>query len=236
MSRVVPGMATLRACIAADSSRPAPRLSSTVGMLPGSSLASALHPSCAYAHPTAGLAFGGGPYRCPGRFFAEMEVAVVVQLVLGQRDLSLLPPAKVTAAPVGSVSGSESSAGSGRRAGHGSGSGGSAQPHPVLQVLAGMVGPEVAFWGLGVLPPGSAVSSSSSAGAPAVAAAGTGAGASAGAGAAAGEGPAIPASLPDWTHSGDVQGLLPPCDHNRLVGVKVPARPCWVSCKARAVA
>eukprot|EP00879_Flechtneria_rotunda_P018291 GHRR01019188.1.p1 GENE.GHRR01019188.1~~GHRR01019188.1.p1 ORF type:complete len:508 (+),score=214.12 GHRR01019188.1:966-2489(+) len=31
---------------------------------------------------TAGMGFGGGFWRCPGRFFAEMELALLVQLVL----------------------------------------------------------------------------------------------------------------------------------------------------------
>ncbi len=38
----------------------------------------------------AGLAFGGGAYRCPGRFFAEMEIAVLTQLVLCRLDLTLV--------------------------------------------------------------------------------------------------------------------------------------------------
>lgn len=37
----------------------------------------------------AGLAFGAGPYRCPGRFFAEMEVALLLQLILHSYDLQL---------------------------------------------------------------------------------------------------------------------------------------------------
>ena len=34
---------------------------------------------------------------------------------------------------------------------------------------------------------------------------------------------------------GDPQGLLPPCDMTRLVGLKVPARPCWVRFERRAL-
>ncbi|GFH30937.1 uncharacterized protein HaLaN_29875, partial [Haematococcus lacustris] len=51
----------------------------------------------------AGLAFGGGPYRCPGRFFAEMEVALVAQLVLAHCPMELLPspPAPSAAAGAG---------------------------------------------------------------------------------------------------------------------------------------
>lgn len=37
----------------------------------------------------AGLVFGGGRYRCPGRFFAEMEVALTVILMLTQFDMYL---------------------------------------------------------------------------------------------------------------------------------------------------
>lgn len=46
-----------------------------------------------------GLAFGGGSYRCPGRFFAEMEVGVVVQILLQHYNLDLIeqsPVAKVS--------------------------------------------------------------------------------------------------------------------------------------------
>ena len=32
----------------------------------------------------------------------------------------------------------------------------------------------------------------------------------------------------DYRRSGDPDGLLPPCDLTRLVGVKVPRGPCWV--------
>ena len=36
-----------------------------------------------------GVAFGGGRYRCPGRAFAEMELALVVGLVLCCLDVEL---------------------------------------------------------------------------------------------------------------------------------------------------
>lgn len=36
----------------------------------------------------AGMGFGGGFWRCPGRFFAEMELALMLQLVLLQIELS----------------------------------------------------------------------------------------------------------------------------------------------------
>lgn len=38
----------------------------------------------------AGLAFGGGAYRCPGRFFAEMEVASILMLIISKVGLSLV--------------------------------------------------------------------------------------------------------------------------------------------------
>eukprot|EP00983_Pelagomonas_calceolata_P077310 1153806-Pelagomonas_calceolata.AAC.5 len=41
-------------------------------------------------HVHAGIAFGAGAYRCPGRFFAEMEVALLVQLILARRNFTIL--------------------------------------------------------------------------------------------------------------------------------------------------
>lgn len=40
-----------------------------------------------------GVVFGGGEYRCPGRFFAEAELALLVLLVLVECDVEL-PKAK----------------------------------------------------------------------------------------------------------------------------------------------
>lgn len=37
----------------------------------------------------AGVAFGGGRYRCPGRYFAEMEIALIVGTILSYWDLDL---------------------------------------------------------------------------------------------------------------------------------------------------
>lgn len=37
----------------------------------------------------AGVAFGGGRYRCPGRYFAEMEMALTVGAILASWDLRL---------------------------------------------------------------------------------------------------------------------------------------------------
>ncbi|RMZ53738.1 hypothetical protein APUTEX25_003877 [Auxenochlorella protothecoides] len=42
----------------------------------------ALHSSILGVGGVAGLAFGGGKYRCPGRYFAEAEVALVVGMIL----------------------------------------------------------------------------------------------------------------------------------------------------------
>eukprot|EP00884_Botryococcus_braunii_P002522 jgi/Botrbrau1/12270/Bobra.0323s0010.1 len=40
-------------------------------------------------HGVAGLAFGGGRYRCPGRRFAEMEVGLLTALLLSSCELEL---------------------------------------------------------------------------------------------------------------------------------------------------
>ncbi|KAF6254879.1 hypothetical protein COO60DRAFT_275824 [Scenedesmus sp. NREL 46B-D3] len=45
----------------------------------------------------AGMGYGGGFWRCPGRFFAEMELALFVQLVLLQ--LRLTPTQAAAAEP-----------------------------------------------------------------------------------------------------------------------------------------
>ncbi|EIE20039.1 hypothetical protein COCSUDRAFT_83555 [Coccomyxa subellipsoidea C-169] len=44
----------------------------------------------------AGFAFGGGRYRCPGRFFAEAEIALVVALLLSRYSLTLSTRAQET--------------------------------------------------------------------------------------------------------------------------------------------
>ena len=43
-------------------------------------------------HANAGIAFGGGVYRCPGRFFAEMEVALLCSLLVAHRDITFVTP------------------------------------------------------------------------------------------------------------------------------------------------
>jgi hypothetical protein len=105
-----------------------------------------------------GLSFGGGTYRCPGRFFAEAELALVTSLLLLLFDWQLLPH--------------EAAAASG--SGGGSSRGADIKP-----------------------------SSSSSQ-------------------------QAVPVPAP-----GDPAGLLPPPDLLKLVGIKVPAGPCWVQYRRR---
>ena len=112
----------------------------------------------------AGLAFGGGSYRCPGRFFAEMEVASILLLVLRQVGLSLVersapPPSPPT--PWYSIY------------------------SPLLPMIFGEDGGK---FGLGV----------------------------------------FDGKLESWARSGDKEGLLPPCNLIRLVGLKVPADKCLV--------
>lgn len=38
----------------------------------------------------AGLSFGGGKYRCPGRSFAEMELAMLISIILVRYDVHLV--------------------------------------------------------------------------------------------------------------------------------------------------
>lgn len=101
-----------------------------------------------------GLSFGGGRYRCPGRYFAEAELALVLSLLLLLFEWRLLP-------------------------GGASGGGGS---------------------------PG-----------------------------CTGQGPSGPASTAVRGPPGDPDGLLPPPDLRKLVGIKVPAGPCWVQYQRRTV-
>lgn len=101
-----------------------------------------------------GLSFGGGKYRCPGRFFAEAELALVTSLLLLLFDWQLLP--REAAAPSGGGSGSR---------------GADSKPGSSSQQAA---------------------------------------------------------SVP-----GDPAGLLPPPDLQKLVGIKVPAGPCWVQYRRR---
>eukprot|EP00899_Mesostigma_viride_P012988 jgi/Mesvir1/21690/Mv04110-RA.1 len=43
-------------------------------------------------NPPTSLTFGGGAYRCPGRYFAEMEVGLYAALFLQTFEVSLVPP------------------------------------------------------------------------------------------------------------------------------------------------
>ncbi|KXZ53780.1 hypothetical protein GPECTOR_6g698 [Gonium pectorale] len=115
----------------------------------------------------AGLAFGGGPYRCPGRFLAEAELGLLG--AAGSSDeplpkLQLQPQPQLAAVQGGSL---------------------------LYGLLAGAVGPKALAWGTGWFD-------------------------------------GLDGPLQDWRTSGDPSGLLPPCDIRRLVGVKVPKKPCWV--------
>jgi 24-hydroxycholesterol 7alpha-hydroxylase len=49
-----------------------------------------LHGTAAGVGGLAGLAFGGGKFRCPGRSFAEMELGLVVGLVLDELEMELV--------------------------------------------------------------------------------------------------------------------------------------------------
>ncbi|PRW32663.1 24-hydroxycholesterol 7-alpha-hydroxylase [Chlorella sorokiniana] len=115
-----------------------------------------------------GLAFGGGKYRCPGRYFAEAELALIASLLLLLFDWRLLP-----------------------REGAAAHAADQAQQHK-----AGTA---------------EAITAGTAAGAAAAAAAATAA----------------------HAPPGDPAGLLPPPDLRKLVGIKVPAGPCWVQYERR---
>ncbi|GAX85351.1 hypothetical protein CEUSTIGMA_g12768.t1 [Chlamydomonas eustigma] len=144
-----------------------------------------------------GLAFGGGPYRCPGRFFAEMEVALFVQLILWHVDLTFTNETAVFKEEPGTEHQNNQ---------------GTVLPTNLTQerpqagstlskVLHLLIGDEAVVWGLGVFD---------------VAAGETGS-----------------KLLQRWINSGDEDGLLPPCNLQRLVGIKVPSEPCYVRAMVR---
>ncbi|GAB4813829.1 hypothetical protein N2152v2_000875 [Parachlorella kessleri] len=114
----------------------------------------------------AGLSFGGGKYRCPGRHFAEVEVGLLLGLLLTRFKFQL-----VGADPV--IQASCSSGGSGNDG-----------------AKNGSEGPD--------------------------------------------SGSGQEGSVGSECWPGDPGGLLPPCDMTRLVGLKVPAGPCWVRFERRA--
>ncbi|KAG2423055.1 hypothetical protein HXX76_015571 [Chlamydomonas incerta] len=194
----------------------------------------------------AGLAFGGGPYRCPGRFFAEQELGLLVQLLLWTYDMQLSytadgRPAGLAAGSGGSggtpagadAAAGDAAAGSAGRSGRAAAPlspGGTQQPQPDHHALS----------------PAAAAAASRAAAAAALAAVPPqpqlrqAAGGSwlygvlsglVGARALAwgcGWFDGVDGPLEDFRHSGDPGGLLPPCDLKRLVGVKVPRKPLWV--------
>ncbi|KAG2434321.1 hypothetical protein HYH02_012343 [Chlamydomonas schloesseri] len=197
----------------------------------------------------AGLAFGGGPYRCPGRFFAEQELGLLVQLLLWTYDMQLSYTADGRPAglaggggggggahmPAGAAAG-EGAAGRGDRAAPPVSPGGTTtttttqQPQPDHHALS----------------PSAAAAASRAAAAAALAAVppqpqlrkvaggswlyGVLSGLVGARALAWGCGwfDGVDGPLEDFRHSGDPGGLLPPCDLKRLVGVKVPRRPLWV--------
>jgi cytochrome P450 len=55
-----------------------------------------LHSAAAGVGGLAGLAFGGGKFRCPGRGFAEMELGLVVGMIVDELELELLLPIETT--------------------------------------------------------------------------------------------------------------------------------------------
>ncbi|EFN50765.1 hypothetical protein CHLNCDRAFT_142513 [Chlorella variabilis] len=106
----------------------------------------------------AGVSFGGGKYRCPGRYFAEAELALVTSLLLLLFDWQLLPR----------------------------GQQGAAAPAPAAAALTSASRAQQR------------------------------------------QQQRRQASVP-----GDPGGLLPPPDLHKLVGIKVPAEPCWVQYRRR---
>ncbi|GLI64265.1 hypothetical protein VaNZ11_007480 [Volvox africanus] len=179
--------------------------------------------SSAVMNSGAGLAFGGGPYRCPGRYFAEQELGLVAQLLLWSYDMTLsygdaanrfgapaIPgaPAAAAAASSGgeSVKAQASQVGPNEPTGanvpvSSGASADGADPHPQLRAVQGG---SLLYAILTRLLEPSAM--------------------------AWGFGwfDGLDGPIQEWRESGDPAGLLPPCDLRRLVGTKVPKKPCWV--------
>lgn len=97
--------------------------------LPGAE-GGALHAAVAGVGGLAGVSFGGGQYRCPGRAFAEMEMALAVGLILCSYDLRLDVPAE------GGSGGGGGAPGDAR----------GALPPPDLQRLVGIKVPKGPCW------------------------------------------------------------------------------------------
>ena len=166
----------------------------------------------------AGLSFGGGSYRCPGRFFAEMEVALIVQMVMWEFEMGLQPKP-----PPGATQSAAASYPSQKADRHSNGQ--NLEPswlHQLAPFLRNLVGDGPVSWGLGLFPEAGAEEAGADS-----AAAGPGGSA------AAAAGPAVAGGDETWQRSGDVSGLLPSCNLLRLVGLKVPSEPCFVSVTRR---
>ncbi|GLC34215.1 hypothetical protein PLESTB_001610000 [Pleodorina starrii] len=172
----------------------------------------------------AGLAFGGGPYRCPGRYFAEQELGLLVQLFLWSYDMSLSygdaasrssTPAAKQAATGTEPAGAEPvqvrahalevgpvepaprpAAGSSLPAA-------ACKPDSQPQ-LRTVQGGSLLYAVMALVLGPSAMSWGF------------------------GWFDGLDGPMQEWRESGDPAGLLPPCDLRRLVGVKVPRKPCWV--------
>jgi hypothetical protein len=137
----------------------------------------ALHSAVAGVGGLAGASFGGGRYRCPGRYFAEAELALVTSLLVLLYDMELVPP--------GQEQQSRQGAGPRLRAS-------TQQDEEQRQQQQQQQRPARQQ--------------------------------------AEQEQRGEHAPFP-----GDPSGLLPPPDLRRLVGIKVPAGPCWVQLRRRAL-
>ncbi|GIL67327.1 hypothetical protein Vafri_20647 [Volvox africanus] len=183
--------------------------------------------SSAVVSSGAGLAFGGGPYRCPGRYFAEQELSLLAQLFLWSYDMTLsyddaasrfgamaTPGAAAAAAAAAAIvaSGGESVKAQASQVGPNAptraevpapsgASAAGADPHSQLRAVQGG---SLLYTVISRLLEPSAM--------------------------AWGFGwfDGLDGPIEEWRDSGDPAGLLPPCDLRRLVGTKVPKKPCWV--------
>lgn len=141
----------------------------------------------------AGLSFGGGSYRCPGRFFAEMEVALIVQQILWQFHIKLEPRA---AEPQSSGDAAQS-------------------PSSILVFLRNFLGDLPLSWGLGLFEKTHPIEKKDEDRSTLY------------------SDRKVSNAVESWRHSGDTLGLLPPCNLIRLVGLKVPLGPCFVTLTSR---
>jgi hypothetical protein len=180
---------------------------------------SSAHGNTACPTTNAGLAFGGGSYRCPGRFFAEMEVSLIVQLLLWRYSLRLVSerdaaPGRAEGPPLSTEGGGggDGWVGAGARA---------------------VLGDEAAVWGLGLLERQQGKQTQAAGAAAGQADAGSSGESGGGGGGDSGGGGSGAPSLPTWCDSGDPSSLLPRADLHRLVGVKLPAEPCMVTVAQR---